>query len=64
MVVAVPVGLLAAIYLAPSTRPPGSGLVVKPVLEILAGIPTVVYGFFAVLTGRRPPCAGSATRSE
>lgn len=49
MVVAVPVGLMTAIYLAEysSTRIRG---IAKPLLEILAGIPTVVYGFFAALT--------------
>lgn len=48
MLVAVPIGLMAAIYMtfyaAPHVRS-----VAKPVLEILAGIPTVVYGFFAAL---------------
>lgn len=49
MLVAVPFGLLSAIYLAEyaSRR---MRAVVKPLLEILAGIPTVVYGFFAALT--------------
>ncbi|MGI9415700.1 MAG: phosphate ABC transporter permease subunit PstC [Hyphomicrobiales bacterium] len=49
MLVAVPVGLLSAVYLAEyaSSR---FRAVIKPILEILAGIPTVVYGFFAVLT--------------
>jgi phosphate transport system permease protein len=49
MVIAVPVGLFSAIYLNEfaSSR---VRAVVKPVLEILSGIPTVVYGFFAVLT--------------
>lgn len=49
MLVAAPVGLLAAIYLSDyaSLRVRS---VAKPVLEILAGIPTVVYGFFAALT--------------
>ncbi|RMH48251.1 MAG: phosphate ABC transporter permease subunit PstC [Alphaproteobacteria bacterium] len=46
--VAIPIGILSAIYLfefaAPRTR-----AIAKPLLEILAGIPTVVYGFFAVL---------------
>ena len=49
MFVAVPIGLMTAIYLAEYS----SGNVrstVKPLLEILAGIPTVVYGFFAALT--------------
>ena len=48
MLVAVPVGLFAAIYLAEYARR-GVRSVVKPVLEVLAGIPTVVYGFFAAL---------------
>ena len=49
MVVAVPVGLMTAIYLAEySSRRVRA--VAKPLLEILAGIPTVVYGFFAALT--------------
>ncbi len=49
MLVAVPLGLLSAIYLSEYARP-GIRTVVKPLLEILAGIPTVVYGFFAALT--------------
>ncbi|MGE5503123.1 MAG: phosphate ABC transporter permease subunit PstC [Actinomycetota bacterium] len=49
MVVAVPLGLLSAIYMAEYARPRVRA-VVKPLLEILAGVPTVVYGFFAVLT--------------
>lgn len=47
MVVAVPTGLLSAIYLS-EYAPDGVRRVVKPVLEILAGVPTVVYGFFAL----------------
>ena len=49
MIVAVPTGILSAIYL---TEYAGERFraVVKPMLEILAGIPTIVYGFFAVLT--------------
>lgn len=49
MLVAVPVGLMSAIYLAEysSVR---VRAVAKPLLEMLAGIPTVVYGFFAALT--------------
>jgi len=49
MLVAVPFGLMSAIYLAEyaSSR---TRAIVKPLLEILAGIPTVVYGFFAALT--------------
>jgi phosphate transport system permease protein len=46
--VAVPIGLYAAIYLSeyasPSIRP-----ITKPLLEVLAGIPTIVYGFFALI---------------
>jgi len=49
MLVAVPIGLFSAIYLAEYARP-SVRLVAKPVLEVLAGIPTVVYGFFAALT--------------
>ncbi|MBW3097497.1 phosphate ABC transporter permease subunit PstC [Pseudohoeflea coraliihabitans] len=49
MAVAIPVGVFSAIYL---TEYAGARFraVVKPLLEILAGIPTIVYGFFAVLT--------------
>jgi phosphate transport system permease protein len=49
MVIAVPAGLMAAIYLSEYAAPKVR-MVVKPLLEILAGIPTVVYGFFAALT--------------
>ncbi|WP_298092266.1 phosphate ABC transporter permease subunit PstC [uncultured Sphingomonas sp.] len=49
MAVAIPFGLMSAIYLtqyaAPATR-----RWMKPLLEILAGVPTVVYGYFAALT--------------
>ena len=48
MVVAVPVGLMSAIYLN-EFAPRSVRKVAKPVLEILAGVPTVVYGFFAIL---------------
>ncbi|MGA0026435.1 MAG: phosphate ABC transporter permease subunit PstC [Steroidobacteraceae bacterium] len=48
MLVAVPVGLFAAIYLAEYADRRVRG-VIKPLLEVLAGIPTVVYGFFAAL---------------
>ncbi|WP_206201966.1 phosphate ABC transporter permease subunit PstC [Terasakiella sp. SH-1] len=48
MCVAVPVGLLSAIYMSEYATPKVRGFG-KPVLEILAGIPTVVYGFFAAL---------------
>ena len=47
--VAAPIGLFSAIYLA-EYAPPGLRAAAKPLLEILAGIPTVVYGFFAALT--------------
>ncbi len=49
MLVAVPVGLFSAIYLAEYAPSRVRGLV-KPLLEVLAGVPTVVYGFFAVVT--------------
>ena len=49
MVVAVPIGLLSAIYMAEYAHPKLRS-VAKPLLEVLAGIPTVVYGFFAVMT--------------
>ena len=49
MCVAAPIGLLSAIYLV-EYAPAKVRSVVKPLLEILAGIPTVVYGFFAALT--------------
>jgi len=49
MAVAAPVGLFAAIYLSEYAGP-ATRAIVKPVLEILAGVPTVVYGFFAALT--------------
>ncbi len=49
MVVALPVGLFSAIYMSEFASP-GVRNAVKPVLEILAGVPTVVYGFFAALT--------------
>lgn len=49
MMVAAPIGLFSAIYMA-EYAPKRVRSVLKPVLEILAGIPTVVYGFFAALT--------------
>jgi phosphate transport system permease protein len=48
MVVALPMGLLSAIYLC-EYAPPRVRRLIKPVLEILAGVPTVVYGYFALL---------------
>ncbi|MGB1356522.1 MAG: phosphate ABC transporter permease subunit PstC [Candidatus Puniceispirillaceae bacterium] len=47
--VAVPVGLFSAIYLSEYASPRVRAIV-KPVMELLAGVPTVVYGFFAALT--------------
>ncbi|MFD1330016.1 phosphate ABC transporter permease subunit PstC [Mycoplana ramosa] len=49
MLVAVPVGLFAAIYMAEYASPRMRSLA-KPLLEVLAGIPTIVYGFFALVT--------------
>ena len=47
--VSVPVGLFSAIYLSEYATPRVRSLV-KPLMELLAGVPTVVYGFFAALT--------------
>lgn len=47
MLVAIPLGLGAAIYLSEYATPRARGIL-KPLLEILAGVPTVVYGFFAL----------------
>jgi len=49
MLVAVPIGLMSSIYMAEYATKRVRA-VLKPALEILAGIPTVVYGFFAALT--------------
>ena len=49
MLVAAPIGLMSAIYLSDYAAPRFRAFA-KPILEILAGIPTVVYGFFAALT--------------
>ena len=48
MAVALPMGLLSAIYLS-EYAPAAVRRVIKPILEILAGVPTVVYGYFALL---------------
>ncbi|MCH9017139.1 MAG: phosphate ABC transporter permease subunit PstC, partial [Chloroflexi bacterium] len=48
MFVALPLGLFSAIYLS-EYAPDNFRRVVKPILEVLAGIPTVVYGYFALL---------------
>ncbi len=49
MIVAIPLGLMSAIYLTQYAHP-SLRKWVKPALEILAGVPTVVYGYFAALT--------------
>jgi phosphate transport system permease protein len=49
LLVAVPIGLFSAIYLSEYAGPKVRGIV-KPLIEILAGIPTIVYGLFALLT--------------
>ncbi|WP_223421291.1 phosphate ABC transporter permease subunit PstC [Tateyamaria pelophila] len=49
LLVAVPIGLFAAIYLSEYATARVRGIA-KPLLEILAGIPTIVYGLFALLT--------------
>jgi phosphate transport system permease protein len=48
LVVAVPLGMIAAIYLS-EFAPPRVREIVKPLLEILSGVPTVIYGYFALL---------------
>ena len=49
MIVAIPLGLMSAVYLTQYARPVVRRWM-KPILEILAGVPTVVYGYFAALT--------------
>lgn len=49
MLFAVPVGLMAAVYMGEYASPRVRSIV-KPLLELLAGIPTIVYGIFAVVT--------------
>ena len=49
MIVAIPLGLMSAIYLT-QYADPRTRAWIKPALEILAGVPTVVYGYFAALT--------------
>jgi len=49
MAVSVPIGLFSAIYLSEYAKPK-IRTIFKPLLEILAGVPTVVYGFFAAIT--------------
>jgi phosphate transport system permease protein len=49
MMLAVPIGLFSAIYTAEFASPKMRNFI-KPTLEVLAGVPTVVYGFFAALT--------------
>jgi phosphate transport system permease protein len=48
MLVALPAGVLSAIYLSEYAKP-RTRRIIKPLLEILAGVPTVVYGYFALL---------------
>jgi phosphate transport system permease protein len=63
MAVALPLGLLAAIYLSELAHP-RTRKIIKPALELLAGVPTIVYGYFAltvltpVLQGVIPDLAG------
>ena len=49
MIVAIPLGLMSAIYLT-QYAPAKFRSWMKPILEVLAGVPTVVYGYFAALT--------------
>ncbi len=48
LLVAIPLGLMTAIYMA-EYAPPWLRNVAKPIIEVLAGIPTIVYGFFALI---------------
>jgi phosphate transport system permease protein len=48
MIVAIPIGIYSAIYLNEFASS-GARAVTKPMLELLAGVPTIVYGFFAIL---------------
>ena len=48
VIVALPMGLLAAIYLSQYASPRVRGMI-KPTLELLAGVPTIVYGYFALV---------------
>ncbi len=49
MAIAIPFGLMSAVYLTQYARP-NVRKWMKPILEVLAGVPTVVYGYFAALT--------------
>src|SRR3546814_20156507 len=49
MIVAIPIGMMSAVYLTQYAAPTVRKWV-KPCLEILAGVPPVVYGYFAALT--------------
>lgn len=49
LIIAVPIGLFSAIYMAEYASKRVRGIV-KPIIEVLAGIPTIVYGFFALVT--------------
>ncbi|MCK0100533.1 phosphate ABC transporter permease subunit PstC [Qipengyuania sp. S6317L1] len=49
MIVAIPLGMMSAIYLTQYAHPRFRAFA-KPALEVLAGVPTVVYGYFAALT--------------
>src|SRR5690349_22296796 len=48
MLIAIPLGLAVAIYLSEYATPRARS-VLKPILEVLAGIPTIVYGYFALM---------------
>ncbi|MEO3389219.1 phosphate ABC transporter permease subunit PstC [Mesorhizobium sp. CAU 1741] len=49
IIVALPIGLMTAIYLTQYASPRARDII-KPIVEVLAGIPTIVYGFFALVT--------------
>ena len=60
LLVAVPLGLGAAMYLSEYASPRARKFL-KPTVELLAGVPSVVYGFFALTSSRRRCCRTSST---
>ena len=58
LLVAVPIGLFAAIYLSEYASPKRPRSIAKPLLEVLAGIPTIVYGLVRPADGRPPFARG------
>ena len=63
MIVAIPLGLMCAIFLTQYAHPTVRAWL-KPILEILAGVPTVVYGYFAALTVARSSAISAFDRHQ